>query len=366
MSEQNYLNTMQDVLDNGTWQRNDRTGEMCCTLDGAMTRFDISQAFTCAVTTKKLAWKSITGEFCGFLRGVTSAADFRALGSKVWDQNANENEAWLANAFRQGPDHLGDVYGAMWRRWPAFKLIPSSNPDIRNYKRDVFIKAAYSNGYTSLGTVFMPDTKLPMEMASMGEVVYKEIDQLGECIRKLILTPSDRRILFHGWNPAKLDEIALPACHLLYQFLPNVARRELSLAIYIRSWDTFLGGPFNIAEGGLLLELVSRLTGFKAKRVTIFSGDTHVYKNHLPMVQEQLSRTPLGAPQLVIDDRVPTFDQMFQSFSAASGDVSREDYRKCEELTVQEAVKWLSKVEPSDFFLDGYIHHPELKAPMAV
>lgn len=359
--EQNYLNTIRDVLDNGTWQKNDRTGEMCCALDGAMTRFDISEAFTCAVTTKKLAWKSITGEFCGFLRGVTSAADFRALGSKVWDQNANENQAWLANPFRQGPDHLGDVYGAMWRRWPAFKRLlsdPRYNPvpDITAMRKQL-----QASGWE----LYMNDSDWN-DSDRETEIWTKEIDQLGDCIRKLILTPSDRRILFHAWNPAKLDEIALPACHLLYQFLPNVARRELSLAIYIRSWDTFLGGPFNIAEGGLLLELVSRLTGFKAKRVTIFSGDTHVYENHLPMVQEQLSRTPLGAPQLVIDERIPTFDQMFQSFSAASGDVSREDFRKCEELTVQEAVKWLDKVEPSDFFLDGYIHHPELKAPMAV
>ena len=351
--EQNYLNTIRDVLDNGTWQKNDRTGEMCCTLDGAMTRFDISQAFTCAVTTKKLAFKSILGEWIGFLRGVRSAADFRALGSKVWDQNANENAQWLANPFRLGEDDLGDVYGAQWRRWPAFKLIPNYRPAVQGYEREKLISAARSNGYSMLGSVHMPDSKQPLEMSSIGEVVYKEIDQLGDCIRKLILNPSDRRILFHGWNPAKLDEIALPACHLLYQFLPNVVKRELNLAIYIRSWDTFLGGPFNIVEGGLLLELVSRLTGFKPNRVTIFSGDTHVYENHLPMVQEQLSRTPLGAPQLVIDDRIPTYAQLLDDLGDPIGAAGA-------------AVDWLNWVEPTDFMLDGYIHHPELKAQMAV
>lgn len=339
--EQNYLNTIQDVLDNGTWQKNERTGELCCTLDGAMTRFDISQAFTCAVTTKKLAWKSITGEFCGFLRGVTSAADFRTLGSKVWDQNANENAQWLANAFRKGEDDLGDVYGAQWRRWPAYRVLELGEHDSPKAKQ------LEAQGWKREGWVD------PTEGWGFSGILYsKEIDQLGDCIRKLILTPSDRRILFHGWNPAKLGEIALPACHLLYQFLPNVARRELSLAIYIRSWDTFLGGPFNIAEGGLLLELVSRLTGFKAKRVTIFSGDTHVYENHLPMVQEQLKREPFDSPRLVIDRFIPTSEEMA---------LIRDPNTR-----VDVAIDYINKVEPYHFKLDGYIHHPELKAPMAV
>jgi len=250
MSEQNYLNTMRDVLDNGTWQKNDRTGEMCCMLDGAMARFDISQAFTCAVTTKKLAWKSITGEFCGFLRGVTSAADFRALGSKVWDQNANENAAWLANTFRKGPDDLGDVYGAQWRRWPAYKHLKMAelNTTVAIPGATARLDEAYRNGWMILtqhkvNLAFKGKTEdgLDFEIKDAmnfepGQylVLTKQIDQLGDCIRKLILNPSDRRILFHGWNPAKLDEIALPACHILYQFLPNLATRELNLAMYIR------------------------------------------------------------------------------------------------------------------------------------
>lgn len=363
--EQNYLNTIRDVLDNGTWQKNERTGELCCALDGAMTRFDISQAFTAAVTTKKLAWKSITGEFCAFLRGATSAADFRALGSKVWDQNANENTQWLANPFRLGEDHLGDVYGAQWRRWPGYKFF-------EGYPSGEVIKKIEADGWVYRGQVGENMSRDADEFKSEGYLWTKEIDQLGDCIRKLILNPSDRRILFHGWNPAKLDEIALPACHLLYQFLPNLTRGELNLTIYIRSWDTFLGGPFNIAEGGLLLELVSRLTGFKPKRVTIFSGDTHVYKKHLGVVEEQLNRIPLNAPQLDIDDRVPYFHAMLNRFkeehaikSGGYQDATEFDVAAREHV-VEEAVGWLSKVEPTDFTLDGYIHHPELKAQMAV
>jgi thymidylate synthase len=365
MSEQNYLNTMRDVLDNGTWQKNERTGEMCCTLDGAMTRFDISEAFTCATTTKKLAWKSITGEFCGFLRGVTNAADFRALGSKVWDQNANENQAWLANAFRQGPDHLGDVYGAMWRRWPAYKVLKPADfggtMDDESQWREVSRKL-HADGWKTIHS----NGDTITDMKDLEFVFFKEIDQLGDCIRKLILTPSDRRILFHGWNPAKLDEIALPACHLLYQFLPNLTRGELNLAMYQRSNDAFLGLPFNFAECGLLLELVARLTGFKPNRITHFAGDVHIYKNHVSQVEEQLSRTPLGAPQLNIDDRVPTFDQLFYNQSGINVNDTSEHYEEIKRAVVGDAIEWLSKVEPSDFTLDGYIHHSELKAPMAV
>jgi len=137
------------------------------------------------------------------------------------------------------------------------------------------------------------------------------------------------------------------------------------------SWDTFLGGPFNIAEGGLLLELVSRLTGFKPKRVTIFSGDTHVYENHLPMVEEQLSRTPLGPPQLDINDRIPYFNTALTRFKDERGEELHdldplEFDKRAREHAVSVAIDWLSMVEPTDFTLDGYFHHPELKAPMAV
>lgn len=357
--EQNYLNTMRDVLDNGTWQKNERTGEMCCALDGAMTRFDISEAFTAAVTTKKLGWKSITGEFCAFLRGATSAADFRALGSKVWDQNANENKDWLANPFREGPDHLGDVYGAQWRRWPAYKM---TNDHISLEGDEMIRQVRIDDKLSSDGW-----NVVAADLTDEHKVWHKEVDQLGECIRKLILNPSDRRILFHGWNPAKLDEIALPACHLLYQFLPNVVKRELNLAIYIRSWDTFLGGPFNIAEGGLLLELVSRLTGFKPKRLTIFSGDTHVYEKHLTQVTTQLGRESFPAPRLQISQRVPSYEENLRSyFTLAERHGWEVTDTSHNEKVAEWAIEWLDKVEPEDFQLIGYQNHPELKAEMAV
>lgn len=349
--ERNYLNTLRSVLDNGVWQKNERTGVTCCSLDGAITRFDLSKAFTAAVTTKKLAWDNVRGEFCGFLRGVTSAADFRALGCKVWDANANDNEAWLKNAFREGPDHLGDVYGAMWRRWPAYI---KADCVVNSAQRDQLL----ANGWRE--SLDIDDDNLAG--------YEKEIDQLGECIRKLILNPSDRRILFHAWNPALLDTIALPACHLLYQFLPNVQDRILNMTIYIRSWDTFLGGPFNIAEGGLMIHLIARLTGFTPGRLTVFSGDTHIYENHLNQVEEQLTREPYPAPKLIISGEVPTYDDFLDQSVISGMDHPRlpKSGWTAQEFAVEEAIDWLSKVEPHHFTLEGYQHHPALSAPMAV
>ena len=121
-----YLDLVRDVIDNGTVQGN-RTGIRTISLPGAMLRFDLQKGFP-AITTRKLAFKSAIGEMVGFLRGVKNAGEFRDLGCKVWDQNANENAQWLANPFRQGHDDLGEIYGVQWRQWPAYKRIPLSNP----------------------------------------------------------------------------------------------------------------------------------------------------------------------------------------------------------------------------------------------
>ncbi len=117
-----YLDLVQTILDSGSWQEN-RTGTRTISIPGAMLRFDLQKDGFPAVTTKKLAFKSVVGELCGFLRASRSAADFRALGCKVWDQNANENAEWLANPYRLGRDDLGPVYGVQWRAWPAYKLL---------------------------------------------------------------------------------------------------------------------------------------------------------------------------------------------------------------------------------------------------
>lgn len=322
---QQYLDLIKHVLDNGSWQEN-RTGIRTLSVPGGFMRFDLQEGFP-AVTTKKLAFKSAIGELVGFLRAYRSATDFRAVGSKVWDQNANENAQWLANAFRDGQDSLGDIYGAQWRQWPAYKILDKI--------QSARIAAAEANGYRCV-TEYVEDGVHKV-------VLYKAIDQLRQCLDTIVSDPGSRRILFHGWNPAKLDEIALASCHLLYQFLPDVSKKEISLCLYLRSNDIGLGTPFNMCEGAALLHLVGRLTGYKPKWFNYFIGDLHAYENSLGMLREQITREPLSQPELVLSDRIPDY--------AVTGKYEPE---------------WLEKVEPSDFALKGYAHHPPLTAPMAV
>ena len=320
-----YLELVSHVIQNGTKQAN-RTGINTISFPGAMLRFDLQEGFP-AITTRKMAFKSAIGEMCGFLRGVNNAAEFRALGCKVWDQNANENAQWLANPFRQGDDDLGEIYGVQWRKWPAYKQIPLSNT--------AAIEQTLSNGYKQIAQ--------GEEDGQAYVVLYKAIDQVRQCVDTIINDPGSRRILFHGWNVAQLDEMALPPCHLLYQFHPNVETKEISLTLYIRSNDLGLGTPFNLTEGAALLSLIGRLTGYTPRWFTYFIGDAHVYENHLDMLNEQLKREPFAMPKLKISERVPEF--------AKTGVYQPE---------------WLELVEPSDFSLEGYEHHPPMTAPMVV
>lgn len=327
-----YLTLVQDIFDNGSWQDN-RTGIRTLSIPGAMMKFDLQEGFP-AVTTKKLAFKSAVGELVGFLRAYRSAADFRALGCKVWDQNANENTQWLANPYRLQDNDLGSVYGVQWRQWPAYKVIDLSQPQSAAQVAD-----ALSRGYQQIGTV----EDVGENGKTTSALLYKAIDQLRQCLDTIMNDPGSRRILFHGWNWAQLEEMALPPCHLLYQFLVNQSKREISMCLYIRSNDVGLGTPFNLTEGAALLHLVGRLTGYTPRWFTYFIGDAHLYENHVDMLQEQLRREPFPAPKLVLSDRIPDF--------AVTGKYEPE---------------WLEKVEPSDFWLEGYEHHAPLTAPMAV
>ncbi|WP_036252906.1 thymidylate synthase [Methylobacter sp. BBA5.1] len=329
---QQYLALVRDILENGSWQDN-RTGIRTKSIPGAMMKFDLQQGFP-AVTTKKLAFKSAIGELIGFLRATRSAADFRALGCRVWDQNANENRQWLVNPYRLQEDDIGPVYGVQWRQWPAYKLIDLSQP-----QSAAQIDDAMARGYQRIG--LLEDANGQGKAARV--LLYKAIDQLRQCLDTIMNDPQNRRILFHGWNWAQLEEMALPPCHLLYQFLVNTSKREISLCLYVRSNDIGLGAPFNLAEGAALLHLVGRLTGYAPRWFTYFIGDAHIYENHVEMLEQQLQREPYPAPKLVLSDRIPDY--------AATGSYEPE---------------WLEKAEPGDFSLEGYQHHAPLTAPMAV
>ena len=284
-----YLDLLQKVLDEGHWQGN-RTGIPTKRIDGAMLQFDLSKGFP-AVTTKKLAFKAVIAELVGFIRGYDSAADFRQLGCNVWDQNANENEAWLKNKNRVGEDDLGRVYGVQWREW----VTPFST---------------------------------------------KTVDQLTNAIHEVVTNPTSRRIIVNAWNPGELDIMALPPCHMLFQLLVDLESNSVSMCMYQRSCDLFLGIPFNIASYAALLHIIAAATNREVGTLTMFLADVHIYRNHIEQVQEQLSREPLPLPEFHIDRKF--FERSFN------------------------AVERVTMCEPSDFKLINYVSHLPIKAEMAV
>lgn len=316
---------LRQVLEQGTFVPN-RTDKSAIFYPGARMVFNLEEEFP-AVTTKYLYANPGLGELCGFLRGYTSAADFRALGCNFWNQNANEEAPWLANPFREGEDDLGPIYGAQWRRWPAYlETLATAKKQIQRLQQLGYAERARYK-------------------AEAGETIifFKEVDQVRNCLDILHKDPTSRRALFHGWNVAALDVIAIPPCHFSYYWIPNPVTRQLSLKLFIRSNDLFLGAPMNVLSGAVLLSLFARLTGYTPHLLDYSIGNAHIYENHVEQVKIMLEREPLPAPRLVISDRIPEF--------AKTGVYEPE---------------WLDKVLPSDFVLEGYQHHGILKGAMAV
>ena len=203
------------------------------------------------LTTKKLHLKSIIHELLWFLKGDTNVHYLQENGVRIWNEWADEN------------GDLGHVYGYQWRSWPT-----------------------YNGGH---------------------------IDQIKEVIRQIKETPDSRRMIVSAWNVADLDKMNLPPCHLLFQFY--VADGRLSLQLYQRSADTFLGVPFNIASYALLLQMMAQVTGLKAGDFVHTTGDTHLYINHLEQAQLQLTRTPRPLPRMVINPDVKDlFDFRYEDF----------------------------------------------------
>lgn len=286
-----YLDLLRRVRAEGV-RKSNRTGIDTFALVGAMLDFDLSLGFP-AMTTKRLAFRQVVGELLGFIRGYDNAEDFRNLGCKVWDQNANENAAWLKNPSRLGEDDLGRIYGVQWRSW--------------------------------------------LGVGRSGTVV---IDQLEEAVRKIQFDAESRRNIVSAWNPAELDQMALPPCHVLFQFHVEQASRTISMTMYQRSCDLFLGVPFNIASYALLLSLVAHVTGHKPGRLVMFLADVHIYENHLEQVDTQLGREPLFLPELRLLD--PVADWQLSPFGK------------------------LQMYEPEMIQLSGYDCAPAIPAPMAV
>lgn len=235
---QQYLDLLSRILNEGV-HKGDRTGTGTLSVFGNQMRFNLRDGFP-LLTTKKLHLKSIIYELLWFLRGDTNIHYLQEHGVRIWNEWADEN------------GELGPVYGHQWRSWPDYKG----------------------------GT----------------------IDQITNVLEQIKHNPNSRRMLVTAWNPAEVEEMALPPCHCLFQFY--VADGRLSLQLYQRSADTFLGVPFNIASYALLLQMMAQVTGLEAGEFIHTTGDTHLYSNHLEQAKLQLTRTPRPLPKIKINPDV--------------------------------------------------------------
>ena len=246
---QQYLNLLNRILTEGTL-KGDRTGTGTLSIFGHQMRFDLRDGFP-LLTTKKLHLKSIIYELLWFLRGDTNVRYLQEHGVRIWNEWADEN------------GELGPVYGHQWRSWPDYKG----------------------------GT----------------------IDQIKNVVDMIKHNPDSRRMLVTAWNPAEVEDMALPPCHCLFQFY--VADGRLSLQLYQRSADSFLGVPFNIASYALLLQMIAQVTGLEAGEFIHTTGDTHLYLNHLEQAKLQLTREPRPLPKMKINPDVKDiFDFKYEDF----------------------------------------------------
>ena len=263
---QTYLNLIRHVMDKGVG-RGDRTGTGTRSVFGYQMRFDLAEGFP-MLTTKKLHLKSIVHELLWFLAGDTNIKYLKDHGVSIWDDWADAD------------GNLGPVYGYQWRSWPNAK--------------------------------------------------GGSVDQISNLIAQIKKNPSSRRLIVSAWNPAQVDEMALPPCHCLFQF--QVANGRLSCQLYQRSADIFLGVPFNIASYALLTMMVAQVCDLKPGEFIHTLGDAHLYANHFEQAELQLTRTPRALPKMVLNP----------------------------------AIKDIFSFRFEDFTLEGYDAHPNIKAPIAV
>jgi thymidylate synthase len=249
--ERQYLALLADILENGV-RRGDRTGTGTLGVFGRQMRFDLSKGFP-LLTTKKLHRKSIILELLWFLRGDTNVKWLQERGVTIWDEWADAD------------GELGPVYGKQWRSWAA------------------------------------PDGRV--------------IDQIANVVEGLKTNPESRRHIVSAWNPAEVDDMALPPCHCLFQFY--VADGKLSCQLYQRSADVFLGVPFNIASYALLTLMVAKVTGLEPGEFVHTLGDAHLYLNHLDQAREQLGREPFPFPTMTLADKRDLFAFEYEDFKLA-------------------------------------------------
>lgn len=277
-----YLNLLQHILDNGI-QKNDRTGTGTLSVFGYQMRFDLNAGFP-AVTTKKLAWKSVVSELLWFIEGSTDERRLAEIlyGTRdqskrtIWTDNL-ESPSWAPKAY--WPGDLGRIYGAQWRSW--------------------------------------------------GPRLGPPIDQLSNLIEGIKKDPDSRRHIITAWQPGELDQMALPPCHCFMQFW--VGNGKISCQMYQRSADVLLGIPFNIASYALFTHMIAQVCDLQVGEFIHTIGDAHIYNNHLDQVNEQLRREPLSLPKLKMASKNSITDFELNDFQLL-------DYKHHEPITAKMAV----------------------------
>jgi thymidylate synthase len=275
-----YLEALQCIMDDGE-DVNDRTGVGTRTIFGYQMRFDLMESFP-AVTTKKLAWKSVVGELLWFLEGSTS--DSRL--AEITHGDKTKNTIWTANVNKQGKalgytdGELGPVYGSQWR----------------NFNGD-------------------------------------GVDQIKTIIHQIKNDPDSRRIILSAWNPSQIDIMTLPPCHTMCQF--RVINGSLSCQLYQRSADMFLGVPFNIASYSLLTHMMAQICNLRVGEFIWTGGDCHIYQNHFDQVNQQLERSPTRKHPLLV---MPSFDNLEQLLSTKTEDYKLVGYNPMDTIKAPMAV----------------------------
>ncbi|MBT2582109.1 thymidylate synthase [Planococcus sp. ISL-109] len=310
-----YLALCEHILEQGA-KKEDRTGTGTLSVFGHQMRFDLAQGFP-LMTTKKTAFRLIVSELLWFIKGDTNVQTLLKDNNHIWDEWAFSQ--WVESPEYNGPDMID--FGRRAQRDPEFAEIYKEQ--MSKFQEKILQDDEFAHKYGDLGPVY------GKQWRSWAKTDGGQLDQLKNVVESIKNNPDSRRHLVTAWNPEFIDDMALPPCHIMFQFY--VADGKLSCQLYQRSADVFLGVPFNIASYALLTHLVARECGLEPGEFIHTTGDTHLYVNHLDQVREQLSREPRTLPALKLTEGKSMFD-----------------------------------MEMEDIKLEGYDPHPRIKAPVAV
>ncbi|CAM9097861.1 thymidylate synthase [Mycoplasma todarodis] len=274
-----YLTLMEEILESGS-KKGDRTGTGTISKFGTQRRYDLTEGFP-LLTTKKVFWKAVVHELLWFINGDTNIKYLVDNGVRIWNE-------WPYESFKNSTEYKNETQAEF----------------VEKIKSD----EEFAKKFGELGPVYGKQWR-----------DFEGVDQLKNVIEQIKTNPNSRRLIVSSWNPPHIESMALPPCHTFFQFFVN--NGELSLQLYQRSADVFLGVPFNIASYSLLLMMVAQVTGLKAKEFIHTTGDTHIYSNHIEQVNEQLSRKPKALPRVELNKDIKSlFDFTFDDIKLCDYD----------------------------------------------